>query len=516
MEKSVKTKYVRVAAVAAAVVVSLVISGCSPSSESSPRDESAPTELIYGLQQSPVGGFDPGNWAYTTYAPIEQAAYETLLHANTDGGFDPALATEWGWESPELFTLSLREGVTFTDGEVFDAEAVKANLEHYKVAQGRSAAQLQPIESVEVVDEHEVAIHLAEPQPDMPLILSQNMGMMISPAVIASPDQLLTAPVGAGPYILDAARTVTDDTYTFTKNPDYWNADAIGFDTMVFKIFSDGQAAFNALQSGQVDLTFGTSENLDAATAAGLSVDEAPGTLVNIQIVDMAGDEVPALGDVRVRQALNYAIDRDAIVETLQPGRATPQVWHSAGEAYDASLDDYYPYDPDEAKRLLKEAGYEDGFTFKMNNHPLMQTVAQAVAGYLAEVGVTLEIVVQPTVAEFVADGIAGTYPTILAPNVSQSASIDIQNLLLPDGGKNSRGSEDPEITSIYDEAASMSPEDRASEYHKIAQIVLDDAWFVGIAQATSYTFYNGDEVDGLQTPVGHIIPMIYGLEPVD
>lgn len=511
-----KTKFVKITAVAAAAVVSLVLAGCTPSAENSEEDVAAePTQLIYGLQQAPVGGFDPGNWAYTTYAPIEQAAYETLLHANTDGGFDPALATEWGWESPELFTLTLREGVTFSDGEELNAEVVKANLEYYQVAQGRSAAQLQPIDTIEVVGDYELAIHLAEPQPDMQLILSQNMGMMLSPAAIEAPEQLLTQPVGAGPYLLDVARTVADDTYTFTKNPDYWNADAIGFDTMIFKIFSDGQAAFNAMQSGQVDLVFGTSENLDAAAAAGLAIDEAPGTLVNIQIVDMAGDEVPALGDVRVRQALNYAIDRQAIVDTLQPGRATPQVWHSAGEAYDPSLEGHYPYDPEEAKRLLAEAGYEDGFSFKMNNHPLMQTVAQAVAGYLAEVGVTLEIIVQPTVAEFVAAGIAGTYPTILAPNVSQSASIDIQNLLLPDGGKNSRGSEDPEITKLYEAAAPMSPEERAVEYHKIAKIALEDAWFVGIAQATSYTFYNAEKVDGLQTPVGHTIPVIYGLEPV-
>lgn len=508
-----KIRSMRGALVALVASASLVLAGCTTDT-TQPEADSGPTKIVYGLQQAPVGGYDPGTWAYTTYAPIEQAAYESLLHANVDGGFDPALATEWGWESPTLFTLTLREGVTFSDGEPFNAAAVKANIERYKDAQGRSAAQLKPVESVEVISDYEVAMHLSSPQPDMQLILSQNMGMMISPAVLATPDVLLTEPVGAGPYVLDVANTVADNVYTFTKNPDYWNADAIPFDTMVFQIFSDAQAAFNAVQSGQVDLTFGTYENVDAATAAALTVAEAPGTLVNVQIVDMAGEEVPALGDVRVRQALNYAVDRDAIVASVQPGRATPQVWHSASEAFDPELEDYYPYDPEKAKQLLADAGYADGFTFKVNNHPLMQTVAQAVAGYLAEVGVTMEIVVQPTVAEFVAAGIAGKYPAVLAPNVSQSASIDIQNLMLPTGGKNARHSEDPKVTELYQAAASMSAEDRATEYQKIAEIALDDAWFIGIAQATVYTFYNPDVVEGLEVPVGHIVPVIYSLQP--
>jgi len=492
---------------------SLVLAACSGDPGGKESADAGPQTVVYGLNQAPVGGYDPGLWAYTTYAPIEQAAYDSLLRATMDG-FEPALATEWGWKSPELFWLKLRKGVTFSDGEPFNAEAVKANLERYKVAEGRAAAQLKPVESVEVVNDYEVAIHLSTPQPDMQLVLSQNMGMMISPAAIKTPEKLKSEPVGAGPYVLDVKNTVADSTYTFTKNPDYWNADAVKFDTMVFKIFTDAQAAFNAVQSGQVDMTFTTFENIDAVKGTDTKVFEAPGTLDNIQIVDMAGAEVPALGDVRVRQALNYAIDRQAIVDTVLPGRPTPQVWHSASEAYDPSLEDYYPYDPTKAKSLLAEAGYSNGFSFKVNTHPLMQTVAQAVAGYLAKVGVTLEIVVQPTVAEFVADGIAGKYPAVLAPNVSQSASIDIQNLMLPDGGKNARHSEDPEVTKLYKDAASMTPEDREKQYHKIAKIALDDAWFIGIAQATAYTLYNPAKVTGLEVPVGNVVPAIFSLKP--
>lgn len=504
------TNLPRVAAVTAAAAMTLALGACSTSTEpAGGGDAEGPHEITLAIERAPAGGFDTTMWNWSTFAQLGMAAYEGFLRGEPDGTYSAALATEWGWESDTIFRMTLREGVTFSDGEEFNAEAAKANLE---IHQGGQA--LKALEEIEVVGDHEIALHFGSFLPGLDRILSQQTGLVISPAALAAPESLAEAPVGAGPYTLNVDSTVSESTYVFEKNPDYWNADEVAFDTMTFRIIDDAQAAFSALQAGEVDMTWARYQNVDAATGAGFEIFEGPGSVLMMQFVDMDGEEVPALADQRVRQALNYAIDRDAFAEAVSPGRITSQWANAETEAYDPELDDFYSYDPEKAQSLLEEAGYGDGFTLPISTTPVNQVALEAIASSFAEVGVNVELIVKP-IAEWVPAATSGQFPVILVPLSSNGSYTDFGDFVLPDGGSNTRGYEDTEAVELFNAAATTRDDDtRIAAWHDLSAYFTEDAWTVPIQQTTTFYFYNDDVVDGVERPYGNLLPAIYWLEP--
>ena len=345
-----------IAAVAAAGMV-LALAACSGTSNDSGKS-AGPASITLAIERAPGGGWDPTKWNWSTFAQLSQASYDGYLHGNPDGSFSPALATAWKWTSDTDFEMTLRSGVTFADGEKMTADVVKQNLELQSKGQALSL-----LKSVDVAGDDKVILHFASFFPDLELVLSQQAGLVIGPKGLADPASLSEAPDGAGPYTFEKSKSVSESTYVFSKNPDYWDAKKVGFDTMTFKVIDDAQAAFSALQSGQIDMSWARYPNVDAAKGAGFKVFEGAGSMLMVQFVDMAGKDVPALADERVRQAINYAVDREAYEKNVSPGRVTSQWANSETEAYDKSLDDTYTYDVAKAKELLAAAGYPDGFT---------------------------------------------------------------------------------------------------------------------------------------------------------
>lgn len=494
----------------AATAMILTLGACSGTND--PGDTNAPEgphEITLAIERAPAGGFDTTKWNWSTFAQLGMASYDGYLHGEPDGTYSAALATEWGWESDTTFRLVLREGVTFTDGEVFDAEAAKANFEVQKAGQA-----LKSLQEVEVVGDHELLLTFSAFLPGLDRILSQQAGLVVSPQALATPEVLVEQPVGAGPYILDLDETVSESSYVFEKNPDYWNADAVAFDTMTFRIIDDAQAAFSALQAGEVDMTWARYPNVDAARGAGFEVFEGPGSMLMMQFVDMAGTEVPALADARVRQALNYAVDRDAFAAAVSPGRITSQWANSETEAYDPSLDDVYSYDPEKAKSLLAEAGYADGFTLPISTTPVNQVALEAIAASFGEIGVDVELIVKP-IAEWVPAATAGQFPTILVPLSSNGSYTDFGNFVLPDGGSNTRKYDDPDAVKLFTAAATTRDDDaRIAAWHELSAYFTEDAWTVPLQQTTTFYLYNGDVVTGVERPYGNLLPAIYRLEP--
>lgn len=491
-----------------------VASGCAnnPDAGNADGEQIDGPSLAIAVEQPVTGGWDPTQWTFLQYSQVSQAAYESLLHATVEGDFSPGLATDWGFESALEFRMSLREGVTFSDGEAFDAAAVKANLEYGKASDGRGAALVQAVDSVDVVDEYEVVIHLSTPVPDLELILSQNMGMMVSPAALGKPADLVNAPVGAGPYVFDAAESIEDYSYVFTKNPDYWDADNVEFSELTFRVMSDAQAAFSALQAGEVNLSWATQLDADAAESAGINVYESAGPTVAGQFVDLNGELNPGLADERVRQAINYAINREAIAENVIMGSPTSQMFSPESDSFVDALDDAYPYDPERAKQLLVEAGYADGFTFAVGSVAAHQVPLQAVAEDLAAVGVTLEMEL-PQLAEFVPAAISGKFPAVFAPVSFASPSLDFQNFISTEGSKNTRKYEDADLIAALDDSAFLELEERTVEYQKINTVLTEEAWFFPVVRMNAYYFYD-ETVGGLERPVGHPLPTIRTLHP--
>src|SRR5699024_9757394 len=153
------------------------------------------------------------------------AAYDTLILREPDGEYVPMLAESWEFSNENrTITLDLRDDVSFSDGEPFDAEAVVANFEHFAEGTGPLSTQLSGFESAEAVDEYTVEATFEEPIPDLVYNLSDAAGRMASPASLDD-ESLATVPVGTGPYVMDVDATVNGSVYTLTAREDYWNAD---------------------------------------------------------------------------------------------------------------------------------------------------------------------------------------------------------------------------------------------------------------------------------------------------
>ncbi|WP_144875420.1 ABC transporter substrate-binding protein [Microbacterium sp. 1.5R] len=499
-----KRRTITLAAAATLTAAALALSGCAGGSDAPAGEATTGGELTVAVAYVPPK-WDPATFDWGFQLQSQQAAYDTLIHLQPDGSFAPGLATAWEYTTPTEFTITVREGVTFTDDTPLDAAAVKANLEHAQSSGGPKSSQLAAVTSVDAPDDTTVVVTLSAPNPAMPFVLSQAMGMMASPAAIEA-GTLDAAPVGAGPYTLDTAKTVVDDHYTFQKNPDYWDAENVALDTLTFRVIADTNAAFNAIRAGEVNLGVGTAQTLDAAKSGNVGILEAPGGVFSIVLQDREGTLVPALADQRVRQALNYAIDRESIADAVLPGRPTDQIFGPATDAYDESLDDYYDYDPEKAKKLMADAGYADGFTLPVLSTATFAAPLQAMTANLADIGVTVQIE-DKVGADYIAARTSGEYPAYFGANTPTNAYIDAQNLILPTGALNPFKVTDQTMVDLWTEGAAQDDAERSTTYQEMSKQVVEQAWFIPLVQSTGYTYYRG--MDGVEPTKGQVVPFI-------
>jgi peptide/nickel transport system substrate-binding protein len=448
--------------------------------------------------------------------PIQfaQPVYETLIRKLPDQTFVPMLATEWGYVDDERLVLEfkLRDDVTFTDGATFDANAVKANIERFKTdtyAELNSVAA--DVESVEVVDPTTVRFHLANPWPSALLTLSSNpAGSMISPDAMNNEDISIN-PVGSGPYIFDASAYVEGSEFAYDLNPDYRDGSIQGAERLEFVVMTDLEARYNAVNAGQVDMSPSSIDYVEDAEAAGLVVYRNPVDFWALFLFDRGGTITPALGDKRVRQAMNYAVDRQQILDTiaLGSGRVSTQVFPDNSLAFKPELDERYPYDPDQARALLEEAGFADGFEFSAPTPPTYQTYMEALAGYLADVGITMNIEVVEG-AGFIEAVVGGTYPASVFSFGSEHPHSDINIMMLPEGPLNVLGTVDEEIGRLYLEAAGSDEAGQRQLYQQINEKATEEAWFL-VTHFTDSILIAQPYLSGLETYLNQDSLSVYG-----
>lgn len=352
--------------------------------------------------------------------------FDTLVHALPDGKFEAGLAESWRVVDPKTFELTLRSDVTFSDDAPVDAEAVAANFERgMSMTASPSLAFYANIASVEAVDDVTVRLNLKGPTTDMLAQLSRLPGMMMSPASFdASPD---TQPVGAGGWTYDVAASSAGDTQVFQANPDYWDPESVKVDTVEIKVIEDAAAATNAVLDGQVDMIElrgeGDRETVDNGTLQ--LIERTTPNVYYVQIMDTDGTLLEPMKDERVRRALNLAINRESFDKGLQFGNgdATANFWLPDSPYYDASTEDL-AYDPVEAKRLLAEAGYKDGFKVTFPSFGALTVVSESIQQMWAEIGVdvTIEQVEPGTLATVMRDG-----KTTMAPTLARGFTAESQ-----------------------------------------------------------------------------------------
>lgn len=416
-------------------------------------------------------------------AQYYQPVYDSLLRLDTDANPVANLATEWSYDSTNtVLTLKLRTDVKFTDGTAFDAEAVKANLLHTQTGTSEAAGQLTGITAVDVVDSATAKITLNGADPSFVANLGSVAGMMASPTAIES-GALDNGPIGSGPYTLDAATTTAGSVYTYVRNEDYWNSDDFPFDKIVIKTLTDPTAILNALRSGQVNgATITSVKNIAPAQSSDLNVNIfTPGDIEGLYIWDRAGDVVKALGDVRVRQALNYAFDREAIVKTarLGLGTATTQVFNPAGSAYDTALDSKYAYDPAKAKALLAEAGYPNGFEIAMPDFSSFFPDQQAViTESLGAIGIKInyETVAADQLINVLLSGKYGmTYMSLASFRPWDTIVLEVREAAL----WNMLHYTDATMTNLITKAQAATGEEQVALFKEINTYMVDQAWNV-------------------------------------
>lgn len=481
----------------------LLLAGCGGSRQSDGGSPGVGGTLTIGinrelgsLNQAIDSGLSGGG--FVLFFP-----YATLVGKNSaDGTFAPGLAKSFGYvgEGNKTYELKLRPDAKFADGTPVDAEAVKTWLTYFPTA-GGPTADLLKIASIDTPDDLTVRLNLATPSPLVSQYLSGGWGMVASPKAVADPVQLTAGAPGAGPYAYDRDQTVTGKgaTYTLVPNKYYYDQAQIKWSKIVVKVIDDPATMLRAVQSGQLDIAMGGVSTLDAAKSAGIKTSTAPGGWTDISIIDANGTKAKALGDVRVRQALNYAIDRKSIAASLFRGAVEPTSEFVTTDGFDPALQDYYPYDPAKAKQLLAEAGYPDGFTLglvaptfgALTGTPLTQAVAQN----LADVGVKLNIVAPSTNAELFQKFL--TESAYLLDNVAQP-TLTWARRFLPGATVNVYHVVDPEMNRLIDHALTAPEGEQPQLAQEIAERVVTQAYLVPIA-TNPVILYSTDKVSGVK-----------------
>jgi peptide/nickel transport system substrate-binding protein len=340
-----------------------------------------------------------------------------LLEPSADGkSLQPGLATKWEWsDGGKTLTLTLREGVKFADGSPFSAEDVKFTLDRVTALKdGPWIALVDSIDQVNVLDPLKVALKLKHPDPAMLAALGMFVTSILPKAVVmalpgaALEDKIkefVNKPVGTGPFVMTEWRR--DEVMRLKRNPHFWKTGADGkplpyIDELEFQILKDDATRLLKLKAGEID----GSEIIPYARVAELKADPNlrlelwPSTKTVIYIMNqrpaMNDGRKNPLADVRVRQALNYAVNKQAIIQITTQGMGTPmKTFLSSATPLMYGPEPLYPYDLAKAKALLKEAGYENGFdliVLSLAGNQDETTNATAMQQMFAAVGVKLKI----------------------------------------------------------------------------------------------------------------------------
>jgi len=359
----------------------------------------AETTLKIGLAEDP-DVLDP-TLARTFVGRIVFASLcDKLFDISTDLKSVPQLATGYKWvDDNRGLVITLREGVKFQDGEPMNAEAVKYSLNRHLTMQGSTRkGEISPIQSIDVIDDHNVKLTLSSPFSPLIGALSDRAGMIVSPkAAEALKDKFGTAPTCAGPYKF--VERVAQDRIVVQKFDGYWDKDKIHVDKIVFQPIPDNSVRLANLRSGGLDFIERVAptdlsqlrgdSNLQVASIGEIGYQ---GIFINVNNGPKA--KSPMGQDARLRQALDFSIDRIALNQVIFNGEYVPgNQWVSPTNPYYVRSLPVQGRDVAKAKALLKEAGVEHpSFTLMAPNNTESQQVAQVIQSMASEAGFDIKL----------------------------------------------------------------------------------------------------------------------------
>lgn len=371
-------------------LLSAVLCGCKDGSAAeTPEDRAAAGQLVVGIAQDLDDSLDPHKAVAAGTKEVMFNVFEGLMKPTPDGELIPAIAESYTVsEDHRSYTFTLREGVKFHNGDAVTAEDVVYSIQRCASAEETGVLPVEAFSSITdltAVDEDTVDITLSEPNNEF---LSY-MTTAILPADYTEQD---TFPVGTGPFRF--ASRAAQDRIVLEKFEDYWGTPA-SLNKVTFKIMENADSIMVSLQSGAVDLFAHLTSVQAAQLGEGFNIEE--GTMNLVQALYLNNASAP-FDDVRVRQALCYAVDKQGVIDMAFSGYGHPigsSMYPAFGKYFDESLTSRYTPDLERARQLLSDAGYPDGFsmtiTVPSNYQPHIDT-AQVLVNQLSQIGVTAEI----------------------------------------------------------------------------------------------------------------------------
>lgn len=436
--------------------------------------------LRIGLQEDP-DFLDPARSRSYVSRIVFASLCDKLIDTAPDLKFVPQLALSWTWsDDNRILTLKLRPNVTFQDGEPFDAEAVKFNLDRYRtLPESVRKSEIASVDHVDVVDP--LTVNLVLKQPDAALVaqLTDRSGMMMAPKATQTANATAN-PVCSGPYKF--AERVAQDRIVLDRFANYWNAGAYTLDRVTFMPIPDATVRLANLQSGGLDLIerMAATDVKSAQADSKLQVISIPGLAFDDIEINVSGPsaQTPMGRDKRVRQAFDLAIDRDALNQAVYEGRYTPghqpfapaSPYHIAGAVPGR--------DVDKAKALLKAAGVTAPVTVKLTlgNDTVTQQVGQVLQAMVGEAGFDLQL--QTTeFATLLSQAASGDFQATLE---GWSGRVDpdgnIHQFVTCKGGLNDMKYCDSRVDELLNGARTVTdPAERKTKYEAAMKILWDD-----------------------------------------
>jgi peptide/nickel transport system substrate-binding protein len=329
-------------------------------------------KLTWALEQDPVH-LIPYGAVPTANMWGKEFMYDSLIAWDRNLQIQPALATEWSAPDDHTYVFKLRQGVKFHDGSEVTADDVKWGIEAQADPPPPGIKTQYPakITSIDAVDKYTVRINMSGPDPSVMGYFAWQRYTPVTPKGIYDKINVLTQGIGTGPYKL--VEFVPNDRVVYTRNPDFWNKDLPYLDEITFKVLPDEQARVAALRSGAIDgATFTPDVARTMANDRNLTVLKGL-YAAHKEIQFVLKDAKNPWSDVRVRQAINHAINRQDIIDKVFGGDAVYSSIIPPGYGdwplSDADLKgNYLKYDVDKAKTLLQQAGFGGGFEMELQS----------------------------------------------------------------------------------------------------------------------------------------------------
>lgn len=429
-------------------------------------------------------------WLSTTITDknVVTHIYDTLLLRDENMAIQPHVAASFEPIDDLTWEFVLRDDVFFTNGEQLTAHSVAFTVDHFRdpSLNAPSIAQFALIDRVEVVDDLTLRMITTAPFPALPAIMTEFWIIPEGHTTEVGGQGLSTDPVGSGPYML--AEWARDERVVLEANPNHWNGTPpIRF--AEFRVVPDQNTRIAQAQTGEADIVAQVpSEALPLLERSGrVRIVEAPGPRAYFLTLNTRHDT--PLRDQRVRQAINYAIDVEEIIEFLFEGRGNPLATLLTPEqfGYDASIEPY-GYDPERARELLAEAGYPDGFSIVMqgptSRYPKDVEVSQTIAAQLGAVGIDVDLSIiewGTYIGQFRAED--GPPMFFLGWSIPTFDPDSILTPLLTTGNTYDRF-DDPDLQALIGQARStVDATERAEVYSEVQAALIDLAPMVYLYQ---------------------------------